>query len=108
MEIGCVWGVDVVSKEYEKELERTIEHLHKVIEEKTKLIDQQKELLDKFMKGDISINSDAGYINAPSYVGVSTGPLNGSGSFGQPLYPGYKSVSSDDQDSDKPDTSEPL
>jgi len=43
-------GFAVVSKEYEKELEKTIEHLHKVIEEKTTIIDQQKELLDKFMK----------------------------------------------------------
>jgi hypothetical protein len=32
MEVRCVWGVDVVSKEYEKELEKTIEHLHKVVE----------------------------------------------------------------------------
>lgn len=102
-----------MSKEYEKELERTIEHLHKVIEEKTTLIDQQRVMIDKFLKGEISINSDAGYINAPSYVGVSTGPLNGSGSFGQPSYTGYKTVSvsngsSDDPDMDKPDTSEPL
>ena len=119
MEVGCVWGVDVVSKEYEKELEKTIEHLHKVVEEKTILIDQQRVMIDKFMKGEISINSDAGYINAPSYAAVSTGPLNGSGSFGQPSYTEYKSVfisksdsssSISDQyiDIDKPDTNEPL
>lgn len=99
-----------MSKEYEKELEKTIDHLHKVIEEKTILIDQQKVMIDKFMKGEISINSDAEYINAPSYVGVSTEPLNGSGSFGQPSYTWYKTVSqsSDDPDMDNPDTSEPL
>jgi predicted RNA binding protein with dsRBD fold (UPF0201 family) len=76
-----MWGFAVVSKDYETELEKTIEHLHKVIEEKTTIIDQQRELLDKFMKGDIVVsNQDAGYVTFPSYQGVAnytTGPLMG-------------------------------
>jgi hypothetical protein len=80
-----MWGFAVMSKEYETELEKTIEHLHKVIEEKTTIIDQQKELLDKFMKGEIVVSSqDAGYTTVPSYQaaaytgnGIPTGPLTG-------------------------------
>lgn len=79
-----------MSKEYEKELEKTIEHLHKVIEEKTTLIDQQKEMLNKFINGEISSTSrymdDAhpGYVNVPAYQGeAGPGPL---GSIGQAVY----------------------
>lgn len=85
-----------MSKEYEKELERTIEHLHKVIEEKTTLIDQQREMLDKFIKGEISVNSLSGYVDAPSYQAVAgPGPL---GSIGQAVYTGSNSSSSSDDD----------
>jgi hypothetical protein len=78
-----MWGFAVVSKEYETELEKTIEHLHKVIEEKTTIIDQQRELLDKFMKGEIVFSQAAEYVNVPSYQAAAytgssiTGPLTG-------------------------------
>ncbi len=45
-----------MSKEYEKELENTVEHLKKVIEEKNVTIDQQREMIDKFMRGEVNVN----------------------------------------------------
>jgi hypothetical protein len=66
-----------MSKEYEEELEKTIEHLHKVIEEKTTIIDQQKQMLDMFIKGELS--SHPGYIDAPSCQGVGLGNGLGNG-----------------------------
>ena len=68
-----------MSKEYETELEKTIEHLHKVVEEKTKLIDQQRVMIDKFITGEISVNQPAEYLNGyvpvqASYTTSTTGP----------------------------------
>jgi len=100
-----------MSKEYESELEKTIEHLHKVIEEKTTIIDQQRELLDKFMKGDIMVgHQDAGYVSVGAAYASSAGPgplssfanFTGPGPLGHVTSSNSSSSSSDDDDDKLP------
>jgi len=100
-----------MSKVYEAELEKTIEHLRKVIEEKNGLIDQQKELIDKFLKGDIIIgNTLKGYESVGAQY-VTAGPIVTSGyaQSGPTSNPQYTMTTTILQDyGDKPDTNDPL
>jgi hypothetical protein len=96
-----------MSKAYELELEKTIEHLRKVIEEKNGLIDQQKELLDKFLKGEIVISNTlngyesvgAGYVTAGPIV---TSGYAQSGPNSNPQYTMTTTVQEEDKPEDVP------